>query len=70
MKNSKSYRWSLAQVIMACLIICLIVVTGSCGSTWRIEGNKINVQKGINDTINQKRTIIILNDSNLIKNGK
>lgn len=69
MKNLKLYRPNLATVVMACLIICLIVVTGSCGSTWRIEGNKINIQKGINDTIKQ-RTITILNDSNLIKNGK
>lgn len=58
------------MLVTACLIVCLIVVTGSCGSTWRIEGNEINIQKMAKDTINQQRTIINLNDSNLIENGK
>lgn len=55
---------------MGCLIIYLIIATASCGSTWNIEGNKVEIQKIGNDTIITKENLFILNDSNLIKDEK
>ena len=55
---------------MACSTICLIIVVISCGSTWHIEGNKIEIQKKENDTIITKENLFILNDSSLTKDEK
>lgn len=65
MKDSKSYQWNLAQVIMACLVICLMLGASSCGSTWNIEGNNVTIHKAMNDTIIPKGTLFIERDSNL-----
>lgn len=70
MENSKSYQWNLAQAIMGCLIICLMLGANSCGSTWNIEGNNLVIHKTENDTILPKGTLFIETKANLENNEK
>lgn len=59
MKKINSYK----KMLIFSFGLFLIPILSSCGSTWDITGNTLNIQKAVVDTIVPKGTIYITPDN-------